>query len=200
MCSGRTGANAGRRQQGGAQHVSCPASGIAGPRSVVAGILLAGVFLSGCQAHPETRIDNPAFLVTVPEGWKSGKVKGPDNSGNFSRLGIPKTGAATLAEVNISWYEDTLDLRTTIAERMQGIEDARFFNVRFGDIVEGSYGRYDGLMARSNEKKWKVELQVEMYCFQANGKTFVVWTGGEGEDLQKYAQDVRLIESDFRVQ
>jgi hypothetical protein len=79
------------------------------------------------------------------------------------------------------------------------IEDKRFFNVKFGEIDDGSYGEYEGLTARSNQEKWGVELQVEMFCFHANGKTFVIWTGDAVEDLDKHAEGFQLIEDNFSV-
>ena len=87
----------------------------------------------------------------------------------------------------------------TITSRMGKIEDKRFFKVSFGEIVDGSYGKYEGLMARSNEKKWGVELQVEMYCFHAIGKTFVIWTGDAVEDLEKHSEGFQLIEDSLSV-
>ena len=168
--------------------------------AVFINLLLVGVFVSGCQTRPEILYDNPAFSVIVPEGWKSGKVKEPSKSRNFRQLGILKQGAASVAEVNISWYDELLDLQSTITNRMGMIEDKRFFKVRFDEIVDGSYGEYEGLMARSNEEKWGLELQVEMYCFHANGKTFVIWTGDAVEDLEMHSDDFQLMEDSFSVQ
>lgn len=158
--------------------------------------------MSGCATPPEMLFENPAFTVTVPEGWKAGKVRnmqGSENSQDFQSLEILKKGGAAVAEVNISWYDEILDLQPTIAGRMKRIEDVRFFKVQFGDIADGSYGAYEGLAARSNEEKWKLELQVDMYCFHANGKTFVIWTGDAVEDLEKHESGFRLIEDSFSV-
>ena len=165
--------------------------------AVLTGVLLMCVLLSSCRTSPETLFDGPALSVTVPEGWKSGRVQDPASSGNFRRLEIMKKGGAAIAEVNISWYDEILDLQTTIADRMKRIEDVRFFKVQFGETAAGSYGRYEGLMARSNEKKWGLELQVVMYCFHAGGKTFVIWTGDAVEDLPKHRPGFELIENSF---
>ena len=82
---------------------------------------------------------------------------------------------------------------------MGRIEDVKFFNVKFGEIVSGSYGTYEGLMSRSDTKKWGTELRVVIHCFHANGKTFVIWTGGAVEDMQKNLAGFQLIESSFLV-
>jgi len=162
-------------------------------------VMLVGVFASGCQTSPEILHDNPAFSVTVPEGWKSRKVQEPTQSRDFRQLEIFKQGAAALAVVQISWYDEILDLNSTITNGMGMIEDRRFFNVSFGEVADGSYGKYEGLVARSNELKLGLELQVEMYCFHANGKTFVIWAGDEIEDLEMNSEDFQLIEDSFSV-
>ncbi len=167
--------------------------------AVFISLLLVGFFVSGCQTRPEILYDNPSFSVTVPEGWKSGTAKEPSKSRNFRQLVIRKQGTSALAEVNVSWYDEILDLQSTITGRMGKIEDKRFFKVSFGEIVDGSYGKYEGLMARSNEQKWGVELQVEMYCFHAIGKTFVIWTGDAVEDLEKHSEGFQLIEDSLSV-
>jgi len=159
--------------------------------------ILVGVFVSGCQTTPETLHDNPAFSVTVPEGWKSRKVQEPTRSRNFRQLEIFKQGATALAVVQISWYDEVLDLHSTITNGMEMIEDEKFFNISFGEVVDGSYGKYEGLMARSNELKWGLELQVEIHCFHANGKTFVIWAGDEVEDLEMHSGGFQIIESSF---
>ena len=162
-------------------------------------LLLANVLLSGCATPPELIFEDPAFSVTVPEGWKAGGVKEATASRNFHRLNIQKKKGAAVAEVSVSWYDEILDLESTIAARMTSIEDARFFKVKFGEIEEGSYGKYESLRSRSNEKKWTVELQVDIYCFHANGKTFVIWTGDAVDDLEKNEVGFRLIEDSFSV-
>ena len=161
--------------------------------------LLASALISGCATPPAVLFEDPAFTVTVPEGWKSGKVEGPAKSRNYNRLEIRKKAGAAIAEVNITWYDEVLDLRTTIAERTKSMEDIRFFKLNFGEVTDAAYGKYRGLTARSNQEKWKVELQVEMYCFHAGGKTFVVWTGDAVEDLGMHAAGFRLIEDSFSV-
>lgn len=163
-------------------------------------LLLASALLSGCATPPELIFEDPAFSVTVPEGWKAGKVTDATASRNFHQLEIQKRKGAAVAEVNVSWYDEMLDLESTIAGRMANIEDVKFFKVKFGDVAEGSYGKYEGLTSRSNEKKWTVELQVDIYCFHAGGKTFVIWTGDAVDDLEKNEVGFRLIEDSFSVQ
>ena len=162
-------------------------------------VTLVGLFVSGCQTSPEILLDNPAFSVTVPEGWKSRKVQEPTRSRDFRQLEIFKQGATALAIVQISWYDEVLDLKSTITNGMKLIEDERYFNVAFGEVVDGTYGKYEGLMAQSNELKLGLELQLEMYCFHANGKTWVIWTGDEIEDLEKHSEGFQLIEDSFSV-
>ena len=114
-------------------------------------------------------------------------------------MAVFKQGAAALAMVSISWFDEELDLQTTIARGIGMIEDRRFFKVSFGEVVDGSYGKYDGLMAQSNEPKLGLELQVEIYCFHANGKTFVIWAGDAVEDLEMHSEGFQLIEDSFSV-
>lgn len=161
--------------------------------------LLAGVFVGGCQTSPEILHDNPAFSVTVPEGWKSERVREPTRSRDFREMAIFKQGATALAMVSFYWFDEELDLQSTIARGMGMIEDKRFFKASFGDVVDGSYGQYEGLKAQSNERKLGLELQIEIYCFHANGKTFVVWVGDEVEDLDVHAEGFQIIEDSFSV-
>jgi hypothetical protein len=112
-------------------------------------------------------------------------------------MAIFKQGATALAMVSFSWFDEDLDLHSTITRGMGMIEDRRFFKVKFGEVVDGSYGRYEGLMAQSNEPKLGLELQVGIYCFHANGKTLVIWAGDAVEDLEKHAEGFQLIEDSF---